>query len=111
MPAARHAAPPVPHCLHRAKERYGLDLERRDLRNICRLIQNNQGKLDSRNPSGTTSWLLTYRETAMRVVISPDFYKVVTFLPLTDAGKYRPARPGRRRVYKHGKLYYEGDRT
>lgn len=111
MSAARHAVRPVPHCIPRAKERYGLDLIPRDLSNICRMVQSNQAKLDARSPSGTTSWFLTYLDTPIRVVISPDFYKVVTFLPLDDVGKWRPPKAKRRKVYRGGRSFYVGANT
>jgi hypothetical protein len=98
------------HAIQRAKERYGLELTVADLRNICHIVQNNQAKLDKINANKTTTWFLNYNKTHVRVVISPDFYAVVTFIPLTDAwrGKKKPTEKKRRRkkVYRGGRPVY-----
>lgn len=109
MAKAVHKGPRIFHSLMRAKERYGLNMDVDDLKRICRMIQRNDGKLDRQNEDKTTVWFLTYRETPMRVVISPDFYKVITFLPLTDDGKWKPPNRRSRVFYRNGKEMYLGD--
>ena len=94
------------HALQRASERYGLLLTVGDLKQICRIIQRNQATLDKINENKTTQWFLNYNHTPVRVVISPDFYTVVTFLPLHDAwrGKQKSTEKKRR----HKKIYIGG---
>jgi hypothetical protein len=104
MTAARHAAPHIPHAIARAKDRYGLDLTGRDLGKIARMIQTNQGKLDKQHADGKTQWFLTYRDVPLRVVISQDFYKIITFIPLRDDPK--PPKRKRKKVWRGGKAIW-----
>lgn len=105
MTAARNAVPYVPHCIARAKERYGLDLGPADLGRIAGMIQRNECKLDRQNPDGKTQWFLTYKGTPIRVVIDKSFYKVITFLPLVD-DPAPPKRQKRKKIYRRGKAAF-----
>lgn len=77
------------HAIVRAKERYGLTLDKYDLQEIVHLIQNNHGKLIEhyKSDSGMSRWLLTYKDIPMCVLMSPDLYRVVTFPPLHKRNK------------------------
>lgn len=82
--------PQSTHALMRAKERYGIDFTPHDLSKIAKSIQRNEGTLDRSRPwtpgrSGRSVWFLEYQGHRLRVVMSPDFYSVVTFIPLEDA--------------------------
>lgn len=95
------------HAIQRALERYGLDLQPRHLVKICHIVQNNGAKLDRQNSDGTTQWFLEYMEKPVRVLISADFWTVVTFLPLHNRRK--PKRVRKKRVYKAGRaMWVEG---
>lgn len=108
MPAARKAVAPICHAVARAYDRYGLNIGPSDLSKICRLVQNNQARLDCKNPNGTTTWFLTYNEVPVRAVISPDFYTVRTFLPLDDRQRWKRPKGKRRKIYRGGKASYVG---
>lgn len=105
VPPARLKSPtPLPeppsgcHAIERAWQRYGTRLKWKDLNQIVHAIQNNEGKLLSHSPGETSEWLLTYKDVEYRVVISADFWTVVTFLPPVTERK----PPRRKMVYKNG---------
>ncbi len=98
-------------------DRYGLALDTVDLNDICRDIQENKGEFIEQNPDGNTLWWLDVKGVRCRLVISADFYDVVTFLPPFEKSakhklrKFRKVMKKRARmrrvVYKHGTEYYE----
>lgn len=103
------------HAITRAKDRYNLDLTLRDLIAVCKMIQQNAGEFIRKQDDGSTVWYLDYTGVRTRVVISADFYSVITFLPLHDKGEKYMARLRRKRVskrrkkalYKRGEIHYE----
>lgn len=102
MSAARHRAPVVLHCIARARERYGLDLDIDDLRKIVRRVQNNDGTmLSARLHEGLTSWDMRYKDTDIRVVISKDFWRVVTFVPRERKPSVSRAKHA---IYRNGRV-------
>lgn len=96
----------TPHAIERAKERYGLNLTVEHLEKITHIIQNNGGTFDKQHADGKTQWYVTYKNTPVRVLISKDFYRVITFLPLTD-GMSRKSKRRRKKCYKHGEVFYQ----
>ncbi len=108
MSAARHASPHVPHPIARAYYRYGLKLERRDLGIICGMIQRNEGTLDKIKDNKATQWFLTYKNTPVRVLMSPDFHKIITFLPLVDTFNDKQRERHKTRKLRRKKIYING---
>lgn len=107
MAAARRKGQIINHAQMRAKERYGVDLDVNDLRQITRAIQDNQGTLLLLQKDGKSIWSLTYKNVEMRLVMDPTLWKVLTFLPLTKALRYRPKR--RRTIFRGGRLHRAGE--
>lgn len=104
MTAARHAVERVPHACARALERYGLKLTLADLVKITHRVQNNDcTTFISMEPSGATQWFLEYKGVKVRVLISADFYRVITFLPLHGDRPTRPRKRKRKKIYLGGK--------
>lgn len=90
------------HAQKRALERYGLDLTMRDLVAITHAIQNNEGKLiEHYKDTGKSLWSLTYNDVPMRLVMSADLWKVITFVPL-----HRRSRKETFVVYRKGRPEY-----
>jgi len=98
------------HPIQRAQERYGLALDAEDLRRICEMVQNNKATLDRSKPwkpgylAGTTVWFVRYKDVKLRVVVSSDFYSVVTFLPKPEKKRARKRR--RHKIYVDGRARY-----
>lgn len=95
----------------RAHDRYGLKLVRADLRNICEMIQENKGEFIHQQENKNTLWWLDYNGTRVKVVISADFYSVITFLPPFTKSEKAAQRKARKKekkrrvkaVYRQGK--------
>jgi hypothetical protein len=72
------------HAKRRAHARYGLTLNRRDLRAIVDQIQRGRARLIERQSNRLTLWIVTLRGQRTRVVYDAHRHSVVTFLPPTD---------------------------
>lgn len=69
------------HAIIRAKERYGLELNGRDLVEIAGLIKAKRSLLQGRQESGSEQHILDYLGVRMTVIYKPDADVIVTFLP------------------------------
>lgn len=72
------------HAKRRAVERYSLDLNRQDLRNIVTVIQSNKATPVEKQSHRVTVFDLTYNEVDVRVVYDKQRKTIVTFLPKED---------------------------
>lgn len=97
----------VPHPIDRAYTRYGLKLGGPDLRDIVFRIQNNEGRLVAMLRDKKTAWAIEVQGKLCKIVMSADFYTVLTFLPPAYDGP-QPDKPRERAFtfYKAGKKQY-----
>lgn len=72
------------HARRRADTRYGLDLSRKELDEIVRAIQHNEGEFIEKQSLTRTLWLVNVKGQPCRVVYDRKRKAVVTFLPLED---------------------------
>ncbi len=72
------------HFKARALERYGLELNRHDLRDIAKMIQRNSGQFIEKQSNRITVWEVTYKDTLLRVVYDKNRKVVVTALPFEE---------------------------
>lgn len=101
------------HAIDRAKERYGLDLEVRDLRNIAERIRADKGVLIASHDDGSSVWLIKVSGVLVRLVMCKDLKLVLTFLPANSkVSRTRISQGGAKIVppkefYKGGKRMYK----
>lgn len=69
------------HAKRRAEERYALELNRDDLRNIVQRIQQNQATHVEKQSHRVSVFDLTYNNIDVRVVYDKNRKTIVTFLP------------------------------
>lgn len=70
------------HSKLRAHQRYDLDLNRKDLDSIVRMIQTgNDAFFIKRSSNGVTIWHVVYNKQSLRVVYDKTRKSIVTFLP------------------------------
>lgn len=83
-----------PHCIQRARERYGIDLSWRDLRQIEARCEAREG-LTAKKPDGTRYHLITFADQVLWIVYKPagtaNIYggRVVTIMPPSAADALR----------------------
>ena len=99
-----------PHAILRAQDRYGIDLTVDDLNTITQLIQSNHGEFIRQDSDKKTHWWLEYKGIRLRLLISADFYTVITVLPPFE--KSRKPRPcakkiRRKKIYDRGHARYK----
>ena len=68
------------HAKRRAKERFGLDLNKRDLLCIRDLIQSGQAQFVERQTLDRTLWAVTWQDKILHVVYSKRHKSIVTVL-------------------------------
>lgn len=96
------------HAIDRAASRYGLELKIGDLKRIAELIQTNHGSLVKIEADSRSIWWLTYRDTRLKLIMSPDLYHVITFLPPFDKKPKALIRKERKRKKRHRRPLYIG---
>lgn len=69
------------HAKRRALERFGLELNRQDLRSIVDIIQKQQARFIERQSLRVTIWEVMYSGQLMRAVYDSKRKAVVSFLP------------------------------
>lgn len=96
------------HAITRAYDRYGLVLTADDLNTITQLIQSNHGELEWMNADQSMVWWITYKNTRLRLILTADFYTVITFLPPFMKKKRPKKKPRqiRRSIYSRGQKRY-----
>lgn len=73
------------HAKKRARQRYDLDLNRKDLDAIVKQIQSSTDAFFiKRSSQRVTLWYVIYNKIPLRVVYDKDRKNVVTFLPWKD---------------------------
>ena len=71
------------HAKRRARERFGLELNRQDLREIAGQIQNGKdARLLGQESLRLSHWMVSYQGTEMHAVYDKKRHQVVTFLPV-----------------------------
>lgn len=111
MTLARVKGPMLNHAMLRAEQRYGLILTIDDLKAITRAIQRNKGTLLARLKDGKSAWSLPWQGRVLKLVMSPDLWKVITLLP-PDAvidPDHKPKLKKRRKqkaFWRGGKRYF-----
>jgi hypothetical protein len=70
------------HTIQRAKERYGLRLDDRAIREIIGIIQNGNGHLIEKQSNRVSVYIVYFREKYLRIVYDHNRSNLVTFLPL-----------------------------
>lgn len=111
MTLARRKGPHLNHAMLRGAQRYGLTLTIEDLKAMTKAIQRNKGTLLARLENGKSAWLLPWKGQHIKLVMSPDLWKVVTLLPphadLSTPKPVKAKRPRRKREYwRNGKRYF-----
>lgn len=72
------------HFKRRMFERYGVEINRKDIETIVKSIQNREAKFLSRTSNRVTLWEVDYQGLAIPVVYDSQRKTVVTALPQED---------------------------
>lgn len=70
------------HAKSRARERYGITLNRKQLIEVVQLIQNRKGIFVERQSNRVTRWLVSYQNETLHVVYDSQRHNIATFLPI-----------------------------
>lgn len=88
MSTRRRPRPPIPrapgHALQRARERYGLDLAPRDLRDVAESIESGdptRARLIVRQTDGREAWMARVSGVWTKLIFDTAHREVVTFVP------------------------------
>ena len=87
MPSKRKAQ--KQHAKKRARERYGLLVNKIDIENLINAIQNNKGEFIYRSSNRATVWKLKCKGKEVLVVYDKLRGQIVTFLPFVALEKYK----------------------
>ena|SRR3989344_2761338 len=80
------------HAKRRAFERYGITLNRHDVKQIVQMIRDGSGKFLRRQSRIRVHWEVEFRSVKMRVVYDSLRDEIITFLPFEDCA-YAVSRP------------------
>lgn len=69
------------HTKGRLETRYALEVNKRDLERIIKLIQNKKGRFVRRESNSKTHWLLNYQGQELYVVYSKKTKTILTVMP------------------------------
>jgi hypothetical protein len=89
------------HAIERARERYGLTLDRWDLLAIASIIRAGKTVLTRRQRDGREVHALEYRGVAVVALYDLRDRCVTTFLPMREVISSRAARRGRKTAKRH----------
>lgn len=87
MPSKRGAQ--KQHAKRRARERYGLLINKIDIENMINDIQSNKGEFVFRSSNRATIWKLVCKGKEVLVVYDKLRSQIVTFLPFRALEKYK----------------------
>lgn len=73
------------HAKRRASERYGLTLNRHEMRGIVTQIRRGKAKFLSRESNRLTHWIAKIHGNDTRIVYDSERHTIVTFLPPENA--------------------------
>lgn len=80
-PALSKQAAQFRHAVKRARERYGLELDRDQYMVLCQQIQDGVGEYLGRQSNRLTVWRIGYGGCSYNVVYDKQRHRIVTFLP------------------------------
>jgi hypothetical protein len=109
MSAARHKGKLINHAMMRAQQRYGLTLTIEDLKAMTHAIHRNKGKLLARLPENKSAWALPWQGQTVKLIMSPDLWKILTILP-PDAEVVEGHVPKKRKRRKQRAYFSKGKR-
>jgi len=74
------------HATRRAKQRYGLELDKSDIDKIINLIQNRGAVETKKLTNARTLHVIQYKEQELKVIYDKKRHNVCTFMPIEWAG-------------------------